>query len=346
MIQGLLAGCEPIPQDSICAPFQGSIDTDKLSQIYGQNITISNWAGIVRDQTIGGQQQQKIWSDYYKCPSYKGELIQYYRSFVCMTDLYVYSGRCNKEKVTPVCPEVCDQYSEAVQLMLSKCPTTDRYTPAVQEMIDNRRTILSSASSNCHSIRTSAVFDQKQQCMVGILSDQTSCGFGGNQNVAKAYCEKNEKSTCCSGLVEQRTEGSMDYVQRIVMMMGATSPFKAGQVPSMQTTLFIIGGVCAAVVLLGIGIAMYVKRRAKNVKQVEILSPSKEIPHVESNGGLGLKCIVKYDYQPNLSDEMELRVGDVVIFDTLSDDAWGDARNLTSGEVGKACTRFMEPIPN
>lgn len=51
-----------------------------------------------------------------------------------------------------------------------------------------------------------------------------------------------------------------------------------------------------------------------------------------------------YDYVPNLPDEISLMVGDVVEFYSISDDRWGDARNLTSLEEGKACVLFMKPV--
>jgi hypothetical protein len=349
LLSSIFAECVQIPSNSICAPYQGQIDTVKLTEIYGQKITIKDWEIIVRDQTQGGQQQQKIWDKYYKCPTYKGELIQYYRSFVCMTDLFVYSASCNKRKSTPLCPEVCAMYGQSVQLLLSKCPSTDRFGPKVEELVNKRRESILQASTRCEAIRASNSFDQKQQCIVGIQSDQESCGFAGNPNVAKQFCERHEKSTCCTQLAPaQRDQDSMNYVQRVVMMLQATGSTKPDGPSPMRSTLLIVGGVCAGVVLLGIGLVIFVRRRPKTVSIASpfILKHESKVIEPTNGSGMGLKCIVKYDYQPNLSDEMELRVGDVILFEVVSDDGWGDARNLTSGEVGKACTRFMEPVLN
>jgi hypothetical protein len=102
----------------------------------------------------------------------------------------------------------------------------------------------------------------------------------------------------------------------------------------------IIGGAVGAVVLIAVGTVLFVRRRKSQqvLKQVPLIDKSADSHAVK------LKCIVKYAYSPNLPDEMELQVGDLVVFESLSDDGWGDARNLTSGEEGKACTRFMEPV--
>jgi hypothetical protein len=51
-----------------------------------------------------------------------------------------------------------------------------------------------------------------------------------------------------------------------------------------------------------------------------------------------------YDYVPNLPDEIGLRVGDVMEFYDISDDRWGDAKNLSSMEEGKACLLYCRPL--
>lgn len=100
------------------------------------------------------------------------------------------------------------------------------------------------------------------------------------------------------------------------------------------------------VVIVGFLLFIYIRRKRMFVS----LKNGSLVPSVDSYSAIPgensgqLRCIVKYDYTPNLSDEVELRVGDIIIFESLADDGWGDARNLTSGQIGKACTRFMEPV--
>jgi hypothetical protein len=209
-------------------------------------------------------------------------------------------------------------------------------------------------------------------------------GFGGNQGSSRAFCEAYPNDPCCSTVIplqqqqvpngnsyatEQKTgqkkssivagavragaapaaysEEDNDYfddeedpIERSTSFEAAAS--KLVTVPGKSKVwLFVAAGV-GIVTLLGILAFVYRQRSRSKVSSVSI----KEVKNIESGkaDGVKLKCIVKYAYSPNLPDEMELQVGDLIVFENLSDDGWGDARNLTSGEEGKACTRFMEPV--
>lgn len=103
----------------------------------------------------------------------------------------------------------------------------------------------------------------------------------------------------------------------------------------------IVGWLILVLVIAGASTFLYLRMRRRRYRA--FISSDNGKASIDGNG-TKLKCIVKYGYSPNLPDEMELEVGDIIVFETLADDGWGDARNLSSGEEGKACTRFMEPV--
>jgi hypothetical protein len=76
----------------------------------------------------------------------------------------------------------------------------------------------------------------------------------------------------------------------------------------------VLAGVVVAVALISFGAVFYIRHRNSR----ELL---KQVPFIEKGEGsqVKLKCIVKYAYTPNLPDEMELQVGDLVVFESLSD---------------------------
>jgi hypothetical protein len=195
-------------------------------------------------------------------------------------------------------------------------------------------------------------------------------GFAGNSALSSSYCAKNADQACCQNVggaaqpptdagyesdedesfenddPENYTDDDENYEPFQALLgstakkVGTEAAVGAGNSGKKLPIAAIIGGAVGAVVLITIGTVMYVRRRKSQqvLKQVSIADKTADSHAVK------LKCIVKYAYSPNLPDEMELQVGDLVVFESLSDDGWGDARNLTSGEEGKACTRFMEPV--
>ena len=178
---------------SVCAPWTGEnvfIDTRKLSKLYGikpsKNASlfgVKEWDSLVVALTSGGKKQATFWKKWSACTGYKGELLQYYRSFVCLTDIFVHSASCNTkdQELTPICPEVCENYASAVKKMMMDedvCPTDiyeDLEEDAVKK-IKKRRKIALNTLQICQKIASKSTFNKKEQCVTGIKGDQESCG--------------------------------------------------------------------------------------------------------------------------------------------------------------------------
>ncbi|KAJ3304864.1 hypothetical protein HDV03_002246 [Kappamyces sp. JEL0829] len=368
--------CVSIKTTTACAPWSGRdlyINTKKLKKVYGipqdQELDAQSWEELLLKTTGGGKAQAALWSKWAACPAYKGTALQYLRTYTCLSDIFIYSASCNKEAtgLTPICPEVCENYGGAVKKMIQDekvCPNYyDDLDPRARKLVKKRRAYAKKAYASCQSISRLPYFNQKEQCVTGVKSDQESCGFSGNSTIATKYCKTNTKATCCSslgtassskvGMEEgyQDDDSFMGSMRRIAMMWGATSvgSTSAPPKPFVQTTAFIVIVATAGVILLGVISWVYVRRRrmmAANAGFVSLKDGS-SVPLVDSSFSSSspsgqLRCIVKYDYAPNLSDEIELKIGDIIVFESLSDDGWGDARNITSGQSTAEGSEFAQ----
>ncbi len=184
--------CLSIKNSTICAPYSGKdlyIDAKVLSRAYAvktskdQPFNVTVWERLVQSTTQGGKPQEKMWKKWAACDNYKGEQLQYFRSYVCMTDIFVYSKECNKKvkSMTPFCPEVCDNYGSAVTKMIndeSICPTEfeDLDEDEVESIMKRRKKALKALKS-CKKMLKLPFFNPKEQCVVGVKSDQDSCGM-------------------------------------------------------------------------------------------------------------------------------------------------------------------------
>ncbi|KAJ3352646.1 Protein Xrp2 [Kappamyces sp. JEL0680] len=285
--------CVSIKTTTACAPWSGRdlyINTKKLKKVYGipqdQELDAQSWEELLLKTTGGGKAQAALWSKWAACPAYKGTALQYLRTYTCLSDIFIYSASCNKEAtgLTPICPEVCENYGGAVKKMIQDekvCPNYyDDLDPRARKLVKKRRAYAKKAYASCQSISRLPYFNQKEQCVTGVKSDQESCATS----------------------------------------VGSTS---APPKPFVQTTAFVVIVATAGVILLGVISWVYVRRRrmmAANAGFVSLKDGS-SVPLVDSSFSSSspsgqLRCIVKYDYAPNLSDEIELKIGDIIVFDT------------------------------
>ena len=158
----------------VCAPYQSlSINVQKLASVYGVDpaqFTPQVWESRLQMATAGPS-LKRIWNRWVKCPGYEGQPFQYATSYHCLTDLFVYSAECNQQPVPPLCPEVCQQYGQAVSAMVQDpnvCP------PVEDPMIGQRRTALAQAFETCAALLQQPNF--QGQCLPGVKIDQQSCG--------------------------------------------------------------------------------------------------------------------------------------------------------------------------
>ncbi|KAJ3309494.1 hypothetical protein HDV04_005986 [Boothiomyces sp. JEL0838] len=188
--------------NSICSPYNYKINTKTLSKVYKINIQSQHDYESILSNT-------NLWSVYLSCPEYKDSLVQYYLSFMCMTDIFIYSKDCNNyEKVgfsIPIsqmnykrsdrpprlCDHVCDQYGLYTKLLLGKClPTSD---PKIAEI----RSVVENAGTQCREISQSSIFDQGS-CILGVDRDIDTCGFG-YPSAKQSFCRENPNDACCAG---------------------------------------------------------------------------------------------------------------------------------------------------
>ncbi|KAJ2996196.1 hypothetical protein HDV02_006724 [Globomyces sp. JEL0801] len=368
-------GCQSIKSTNACSPWSGNdlyIDSTKLAQAYGlkdsDKLDAAAWEKAVIDTTSGGQTQALMWKDWAQCSGYNGELIQYYRSYVCLTDIFVLSARCNVGKVqmTPLCSEACTNYGGALTTLMNNnadCPTVK--DQKILAAVEKRRSFALRAADSCQKLSQTSYFNLKEQCVPGIKSDQESCGFGGNATIAQAYCQNFPNAACCSHVAKSQgsnQRSSLSPIQRAVMMWEAVQGSESSSSGSSDGggTFFgspvFIGGL-ASLGLAAVGAAGYVtvNRQKKHgyvpppLTNISTTSLDKSTsgrltPPSIQQVSKGIRCRVKFEYRAELPDELDLEVDDIVIFDILNDDGWGRGQNVRSGKVGMASITFMERL--
>lgn len=111
-------------------------------------------------------------------------------------------------------------------------------------------------------------------------------------------------------------------------------PLKLAEPESQFNWMFVI---VPAVVVLAV-ISVLVTRKPKSARRQSI--SISELPfHVVP--GSGTKYVAKYDYFPTMLDEITIKKGDIVVFETLWLDGWGEAVNRSTGQKGIACSKYF-----
>ncbi|KAJ3269619.1 hypothetical protein HDV01_001180 [Terramyces sp. JEL0728] len=350
-----MANCTQIPSTSVCAPFTGAIDTTVLSKVYGTKIDQSSWESNI-NQLVSGDRKKEIWSNYFNCPGYNGESIQYSLSFICMTDLYHYSKDCNKQ-VTPVCSSVCEYYQGALSTLLedkSKCPI-DYKDNSQKTLYERRRSTIFDIGKFCNGAGNS--------CISGVQKDQISCGLLDN-DLYTEYCKDYPTESCCKQKKFSSASGTSDWTSA------------AGFTLICAISLAVVGAFifCAVPLLTHL--------RGKRVSRVHSYTSESDFKvntdllhqqetaeketdkiSVSSSRGLvksislheldisyekvgllderiGKRFIVKKKHEPKSLDWVELSVGDIVVFESL-DGNIGEAVNQTTTGRGKASLDYL-----
>ncbi len=185
------SSCLSIQSTAICSPWRTTVRIDKkiLSKVYGidqSNFTVKEWEKqILRATMFGNQSTTNSWVSKIQCPGYKGEAIQYLRSYICLTDLFVYSRKCNENlddgSLPSLCKSTCKQYSLAVNKLLDDKSICSIDVEEVEdETIDKVRKVrkrLKKAFKTCANVGKQDFFDQDvEKCLAGVETDSVSCG--------------------------------------------------------------------------------------------------------------------------------------------------------------------------
>lgn len=196
--------CILIKSTSVCAPYKNVyIDAKRLAKVYGvDKIDAKSWEKIVLDITSGGESQAILWKNWAQCPKYSGQPIQYFRSYVCLTDIFLYSANCNQNVTgfAQMCPETCNNYVTAASSLLSD----EQYCPSnSSKIIHYLRRLVPKALNECQNITKSNPSSNKNKCFKGVNTDSASCGFSGNKKIAQDYCQEFSADPCCKNRTQQ-----------------------------------------------------------------------------------------------------------------------------------------------
>jgi hypothetical protein len=174
VLQIVLGKCVFVSNSSICSPFRDYfIDTEQLGHVYGREITIATWESLIESISTGGNLQRRLWNQYFGCPKYRGELLQYQRSYLCLNDIFHSSSSCNQNPPTiPVCSKVCTSYRRAVFKLLRTKSVCSEFTSNV---IALRRRMMIEREDPCLDF-----VKDEQDCVSGVELDQWSCGSSGS----------------------------------------------------------------------------------------------------------------------------------------------------------------------
>ncbi|KAI8898940.1 hypothetical protein BC833DRAFT_587790 [Globomyces pollinis-pini] len=363
-VQSTSNNCISIKSSKSCSPWNQidlSIDLNRLADAYGiqdkSQFNLQTWDQLVIDITSGGQKQAELWKNWAQCSKYTGDLIQYYRSYVCLTDIFVLSSSCNNSppnSIPKLCDTVCDEYGAALNQLMKdeqQCPkTTDSIT-------QTRRSYAVKGADSCKKISQAIMFNHKSECLNGIDSDQKSCGFSGNEKVANLYCAKYPTAPCCSRMSVSKlaVEGGqprreLSALQRVVMMYQAvgTSESSADQQNSFfSSPTFVMGAAAIVVVIVGVlafAIVQPIRRARKQARQVPAFVPVRTGIITSKNKQNNGQFKVIYKYDAKLPDELSIEPGQVILVSQIADDSWADAQNLTTGDFGKVCLKFLEKL--
>ncbi|KAI8926562.1 hypothetical protein BC831DRAFT_456157 [Entophlyctis helioformis] len=237
------AECVPIGSTSSCSPWAHGfyINATLLSRVYGladgePPLSAAQWDRLVAATTSGGDMQAGIWRNWAGCSGYDGQPIQFYRSFVCLTDIFDLSAGCNSLLSNPafqrpaapvggLCSSVCSSYGEAISSLIEDAavcpppPQQPRHPSARRQRqpdgrfeaaIMARRRDAHNGGRLCARLTNAwqDVFGPASACIAGVDGDASACGFAASPDVAREYCALFPRAPCCSSLA--KTPASTD----------------------------------------------------------------------------------------------------------------------------------------
>lgn len=185
--------CTTFDSSSICNPWNQKnlkLDLERLALVYkwkGGDFGVKEWEGLVANATTGHHAEatsKRLWKNWATCPKYQGEAIQYAKSYVCLMDIFIHSRKCNsdlKDDAIPAfCSSVCKGYSQALSHLVSNttiCTDVDgdQDQDADGSSVVKRRLFVKKLRKKCAKISSAPFFDQSK-CIMGVETDQISCG--------------------------------------------------------------------------------------------------------------------------------------------------------------------------
>jgi hypothetical protein len=195
--------------------------------------------------------------------------------------------------------------------------------------------------------------EDSQKCpdgaFLGVVADRTSCGFSGNMEVARDYCDDFKDAPCCSNLADDEDSDSSTLAAVGALGLEGESVAVTGAGGGSGGFIVAAAGalICVAAIIGG---AVVVRRRRRHShsrigeKKSGILGMTASPSSSAGSSPTGSpdqdspRYVVIHEYASTLPDELELRRGDIVTVGSSFDDSWCLARNITTGKV---CDEFI-----
>ncbi|KAJ3000377.1 hypothetical protein HDV02_005737 [Globomyces sp. JEL0801] len=316
----IAAECLSIDSTSVCAPWSRGlfINSDVLAKRYSkktEGFTAQLWEKSILAN------QRDVWHNFFGCSNFADQKVQYQLSYDCLNDIFVHSSNCNTQfrNQIPTCSSITKLFDTTVNAMMNN----ETVCFNENQEFNTRRNQLKNIGR---------VFDERSK-LGYFRQDQCIQGFGGNSQIATAFC-KQKNDPCCQSF-------NMDRSSIHMKIDSAKAPGEKNELPWYQQPLNIIGtalGIIAFGILVGIlGIA--VKKSLTKVNR----EPSKSYRQLSNFGSTPREDVYRVikSHVPTNADEIDLRVGDLISFyGEIDEDGWGFATNLTSLETGRANTKI------
>jgi hypothetical protein len=260
------------------------------------------------------------------CPNMlipSNEVIRYANSFSCSYFVWNTPKACNT--LAPAVPLVCKtSVDKTIADTIAKCPNLLKEAERFLQF----QTALN--NSNCY---------------LGIGVDKESeCGLKD----AGSYCFSNPNDLCCSNKsnlissmnVTSETPTDISRSQTLLpnpAESNSNSP-ESSQGSSLNITFVVIAaiGIFLILTLFGLIFVFYRRRNAASLKnQTTTLQKA-----VNSNDHL-MVCV--FEYQAQLSDELDLEIGDRIKIFQRFDDGWALGMNIANGQEGAFPFACVEP---
>ena len=281
-------------------------------------------------------------------------------STFCAQDVILNSIQCKNPQNTPkLCQSTCDILITSIINYISS-------NPSICNADLNGQTLLVDLQNSCY---TSA--ETSSNCVVGVSTDLNQCGIiklikgfnsiKGQQN----YCSSNSSDSCCSNLnivsgnnSKLTTTGiiaiSVSCVFILFFILGCIIYycFKKRERKKDIDAAGILTSTYPLPVSNELGKPLFSNPQTHQPSLLNQHLNKNNLPYVNiitlqrpdhlqigstdssSNNNNTQKYQVVQDYIPNLSDELDLRIGDVVMLSAMYNDGWGYGKNVTTGQEG------------
>jgi hypothetical protein len=274
-----------------------------------------------------------------QCRGWNGRELRYRMSTYCFYLVSKYSGSCPGSTLPAYCQKSCNDFVNSSKAAFANATVCDqRPTPAVQSLRSN---FTQQQQSFCDTL-------PRQDCMDGIRTDKSQCGFYVKDDFTN-YCKFNSEDSCCqklpSGVVAAREGGlSTGLIAGIAVgavaglaLLGALAFFVYKKFSNKRSSLASYGGSRKGPDVYSQNITEVMQQQPRHTQSIyeQKMSPlansrQSHVTDVRASELFGAdratrntRVQVFENYRPHMDDEMQLTVGDVVMIHEQYEDGIG-----------------------